>query len=163
VGRECSVCASPSREAVDRQLGAGRPAHAIGKEFALGERAVQRHRANHLSAAIAQVMTQSVGATRIVDRLEALVEKVSRLVDQAEASGSNGIMLAACREVRSGLELLARLSGELDERPTTVVNLLSSPEVQQLFVVMDSSLSPWPEAKLALAAGLYDAGVADER
>jgi hypothetical protein len=99
------------------------------------------------------------GAVRIVDRLENLIAKVSGLVDRAEKEGSTGMMLAAAREVRGGLELLARLTGELDERPTTTINLLSSPEVTMLFGVMDRSLTPWPAAKIALAAALNDAGV----
>jgi hypothetical protein len=154
VPRQCSVCYSPHREAVDHALGRGTPANQIGKTFALGERAVQRHRVAHLSPAIVTVMTEERTATRIVDRLEALVEKVSRLVTQAEKEGSAGLMLAACREVRAGLELLARLSGELDERPTTqVLNILQSPDVAELLSTAMEALAPerFAEARIVVA------------
>ena len=154
MGRSCSVCESPHREAVDHDLGAGKPAHQIGKTFNLGERAVQRHRVAHLSPAITKVLTEERSATRIVDRVEALLQKVGRLVDQAESTGSAGVMLSACRELRAGLELLARLSGELDERPTTTINLLSSPEIQNLTVVLLKGLAPFPEARIAAAEAL---------
>jgi len=91
---------------------------------------------------------------RIVDRLEALVTKVSALVDQAESTGASGVMLAAAREVRAGLELLARLTGELDEKPVTTINLLSSPEIQNLTVVLLKALAPYPEARIAAAEAL---------
>ena len=161
MARACTVCASAQRQAVDAALGAGTPARQIGKTYGLGERAVQRHRVAHLSPAVVSVMAtrEERGAVRIVDRLENLIAKVSGLVDRAEKEGSTGMMLAAAREVRGGLELLARLTGELDERPTTTINLLSSPEVTMLFGVMDRSLTPWPAAKIALAAALNDAGV----
>jgi len=94
------------------------------------------------------------GAVKIVDRLEALVTKVSALVDLAEASGSTGQMLAAARETRAGLELLARLTGELDEKPVTTINLLSTPEIQNLTVVLLKALAPYPEARIAAAEAL---------
>lgn len=152
----CSVCASGHRKAVDNALAAGKPARQIGKTFHLGERAVQRHRVAHLSPAVVAVMAsrEERGAVRIVDRLESLLEKVSALVERAEAEGSASMMLAAAREVRAGLELLARLTGELDERPTTTVNLLASAEVGQLVTVLLRALAPFPEARIAAADAL---------
>jgi len=122
----------------------------------LGERAIQRHRVAHLSPAVVSVLAQREerGAVRIVDRLEVLVTKVSALVDQAESSGASGVMLAAAREVRAGLELLARLTGELDEKPVTTVNVLASPEITGIISALLTALAPYPQAKIAAAAAL---------
>jgi len=157
MGRDCTICSSAQRQAVDDALGAGKPARQIAQTFPpLGERAIQRHRVAHLSPAIVSVLAQREerGAVKIVDRLEALVTKVSALVDQAEGSGASGVMLAAAREVRAGLELLARLTGELDEKPVTTINLLSSPEIQNITVVLLRALAPFPEARIAAANAL---------
>jgi hypothetical protein len=154
MGRSCSVCASPQREDVDRALGKGTPARQIGQTYQLGERAVQRHRVAHLSPAIVAVMAEERSAVRIVDRLESLVQKVSALVERAESTGASGVMLAAAREVRAGLELLARLTGELDERPQTTVNVLASPEITRMISVLLKALEPYPQAKIAAAEAL---------
>jgi len=156
------VCASSHRKAVDAALAKGDSARAIGARFKLGERAVQRHRVAHLTPAIVAIQARRVeqGARPIVDRLEALVARVEALVDRAELEGSSGVMLAAAREARSGIELLARLTGELDERPSVTVNLLSSAEVQGLVGVLLRALEPFPDARIAAASALQvvDAG-----
>jgi len=157
VPNPCTICTSRHRQAVDNALGAGTAARQIAKKYPpLGERAIQRHRVAHLSPAVVSVLAQREerGAVKIVDRLEALVTKVSALVDLAEASGSTGQMLAAARETRAGLELLARLTGELDEKPVTTINLLSTPEIQNLTVVLLKALAPYPEARIAAAEAL---------
>ena len=156
MGMPCSVCASPHRHAVDADLVKGESARAIGLKFKLGERAIQRHRLAHLSPPIAAVQAEraEAGARPIVARLEAVLAKVECLVEQAEREGSSGVMLAAAREARSGIELLARLSGELDERPQVTVNVLASPEVQALMTTLLAALGPFPEARVAAAEAL---------
>ena len=66
----------------------------------------------------------------------------------------------APRELRSCLELQARLTGELDERPSMTVNLLASTEIQGLVGLLLSALAPFPEARIAAAGALstIDAG-----
>jgi hypothetical protein len=153
----CTVCISSHRRAVDSALGAGTAARQIAKKFPpLGERAIQRHRVAHLSPAVVSVVAQREerGAVRIVDRLEALVTRVERQIDQAESTGSTSQMLAASREVRAGLELLARLTGELDEKPVTTVNVLASPEITGIISALLRALEPFPQAKIAAAAAL---------
>jgi hypothetical protein len=68
-------------------------------------------------------------------------------------------MLAAARELRACWELQAKLTGELTERPTTVVNVLASPEIQNLTVVLLKALAPYPEARIAAADALMAADV----
>ena len=50
------------------------------------------------------------------------------------------------------LELLAKLMGELDARP--VVNLVVSPEWLQVRATLLMVLSPYPEARIAVAGAL---------
>lgn len=89
---------------------------------------------------------------KLVDRLDRVVAKVEALIETAEEDGKPSQMLAAAREFRSGVELLARLTGELDERPQMVtVNVLSSPEVAQMLGALMVALAPYPEARIAAA------------
>lgn len=157
MSRSCTVCASPLLSAIDNALVAGRSQADIAGEFSVGEAAVQRHRKAHLSPALVAVQArrEERRSVKLVDRLDAVVMKVEALIETAEEDGKPGQMLAAAREFRSGVELLARLTGELDERPQNVtVNVLASPEVAQMAAALMAALQPYPAARIAAAAVL---------
>jgi len=61
----------------------------------------------------------------------------------------------AIREARGNIELLAKLLGELDERP--VINLVAAPEWIQIRTAILVALQPYPEARVTVAEAL-DAG-----
>jgi hypothetical protein len=154
--RTCTVCLHPERNAIDEALVARVSRTEIATKYKVGASAVQRHRSNCLSPALFAVAAkrEERGAERIVDRLDRVVAKVEAQIDAAEEAGQSVQMLAAAREFRSGLELLARLTGELDERPNVTVNVLASPEVAALASALLSALLPFPEARVAAAAVL---------
>jgi hypothetical protein len=57
------------------------------------------------------------------------------------------------------VELLAKLSGELDERPqVNILNVAASPEWLATQAAMLQALAPFPEARLAVAGALQDMG-----
>ena len=70
------------------------------------------------------------------------------ILEAAEKTRQHRTALAAIREARSNLELLAKLLGELDER--SVVNLHVSPEWLELRAVIVGALEPYSEARLAV-------------
>ena len=159
MARACTVCESPDRVAIDEGLVSGRSASSLAGTYGLGARAIGRHKSVHLSRALAAIEAKRQGteerrAEKLTDRLEALILKIEDLVETSHRDGAAGQMLAAARELRACWELQAKLTGELTERPTVTVNLLSSPEVNMIFVAMDRALGPWPDAKIALAASL---------
>jgi len=157
MSRSCTVCTSPYRAQIDDGLVAGRSQQDIAGEFHVHEASIQRHRVSHLSPALVAVQArrEERRSVRLVDRLDSVVTSVENLVRQAEADGSSAKMLAAAREFRSGVELLARLTGELDERPQLVtVNVMSSPEVAAMASALLLALGPYPEARIAAAAVL---------
>ena len=71
--------------------------------------------------------------------------------DTAEQSGDLKVA-RAIREARGNLELLAKLLGELDERPVT--NILIAPEWHQARAAMVEALADYPEARIAVAGAL---------
>jgi hypothetical protein len=83
-----------------------------------------------------------------------LKKRAERIFLKAEKSGDDRIALAALREARGTVELLAKLAGELKEGPT--VNVLVSPQYQILQQTIIQSLSPYPEARAAVAKALKD-------
>lgn len=158
-GRPCLCCTSGSHERIDVELAAGTPITHIAKRYKVGVDSLKRHKRNHLSPAFTKVALERLredsahGAYEAtLDRLEHLIDRLDGLLSVAEERKSllGGANIA--REIRQGLELAARLRGELDTRPqVNVVNLMASPEVSQLISVIASTLEPWPEARVAIA------------
>lgn len=156
MSRRCTVCTSPSRSAIDESLVAGRSQADISSEFGVNEASIQRHRVSHLSPALVAVQArrEERRSVKLVDRLDNVVAKVEALIESAEEAGKPAQMLAAAREFRSGVELLARLTGELDEKPTMVFNVMASPEVAEMAAALMLALAPYPEARIAAASVL---------
>jgi hypothetical protein len=116
----CKVCHHPSRTAIDAEIVAGRALRAIvatNPGLSLG--GLVRHK-EHIKTALRQAMESREGEN--AERSSALLNRVHRLVDEAEAilaiaktkedlRGANGALGAACKL----LDLCARLSGELQQ------------------------------------------------
>ena len=156
--RSCTVCSHPKREEIDRALVGGESAAEIsGRYRTVGERAVRRHRSNHLLAKLvmAEKVAEVVEADNLLDQVGDLQRRALAILDKAEAAGELKTALSAIREARGNLELLAKLLGELDERP--VVNLLVSPEWLELRAGIVGALESYPEALSAVVGALEGA------
>lgn len=163
--RPCSICTdNPDREAIDAAAVGGASFRSIARRYGVGDGAVARHvHSGHVSPALVAV-AEAKEADRertTAERVEGLYRRVERLLDDAEHAPSATVLLAAVREMRGCLELLARLRGELKpDGPTVAVNLLASPDLHRLLAAIDLALAGHPEARAALAAqlGLLEAG-----
>ena len=155
----CKVCAHPERPQIDAAIASGMNNSAAATQWGLSRDSVRRHRDAHLSLALAAVASQreTAGATKAVDRAEVLYTKAQAILDAAQEEGKAGLSLAALRELRGIVELLARLTGELDERPTVqVLNVTGSPEWAQVRNVLLGALAGFPEAHGSVAAALRE-------
>ena len=155
---KCSVCEHPERAAIDEALVAGVSSAKISgryrtQERTLDERAIRRHRANHLPAKLvmAEKAKEVLEADTLLDQVRNLQSRAYGILDKAEGAGDLRTALGAIREARGNLELLAKLLGELDERPQ--LNILVAPQVQ--YVIL-SALEPYPTARLAVAEALRE-------
>jgi hypothetical protein len=156
--RTCTVCGHPECEAIDRALVAGESTGKIsGRYRTIDERALRRHRANHLPAALARAKEaeEVAVADDLLGQVRDLQERALAILDKAEGSGELRTALGAIREARSNLELLAKLLGELDERP---INVLISPQWLELRTVIVAALEPHPQARGAVLRALEGAG-----
>lgn len=156
--RTCTVCGHPECEAIDRALVAGESTGKIsGRYRTIDERALRRHRANHLPAALARAKEaeEVAVADDLLGQVRDLQERALAILDKAEGSGELRTALGAIREARSNLELLAKLLGELDERP---INVLISPQWLELRTVIVAALEPHPQARGAVLSALEGAG-----
>lgn len=155
----CKVCAHPERPQIDAAIASGMNNSVAAEKWGLSKDGVRRHRASHLSLALMAVTAQreTGGAVKAIDRAEALYSKAEGLLEAAQSEGKASLSLAAIRELRGIVELLAKLTGELDERPTVqVLNVTTSPEWAQVRTVLLVALSAYPEAHVTVAAALQE-------
>ena len=152
--RKCSVCTHPDREAIDEALVGSTAISAISAKYCdISEDAVGRHKANHLPAKLvmAEKAKEVAQADSLLDQVRDLQSRAYGILDKAEGAGDLRTALGAIREARGNLELLAKLLGELDERPQ--LNILVAPQVQ--YVIL-SALEPYPTARVAVAEALRE-------
>jgi hypothetical protein len=129
MGRSCTVCRHPERAQIDRRLVAGDPAAMISSDFVgLGERAVQRHRNDHLPAVLlkAEAASEAARGDRLLADLKDLHQRTLTILGQAEQAADHATALRAIQQARGNLELLSRLLGQIGSE--TTVNVVT--EVQ---------------------------------
>ncbi len=150
-GRRCTVCAHP--EADDLLLSGG-SYQAVADRFGLTKAAVGRHVRSHLTPAAVR-LADSERSPDLVGKVEGLLEDVEAVLDAAKEKGQGGAMLAAIREARPTIELLARLTGALRGEGTNVtINVATSDEWRRIRSVLTEALVPYPAAAAAVSAAL---------
>lgn len=155
----CKVCRHPQRDEIDAALVAGDSQRNIAGRFSLSLSAVNRHKESHLPAAMALAKQASEVARgdSLVDQVKSLQRRTESILDKAEHANDLRTALAAIRELRGTLELLARLQGELQEA-TTVNVLVASPEWLSLRGAILQAVEPYPAARAAIVEALQHAG-----
>lgn len=146
--QRCACCTHPKRADInERLLKGGEPDSAISADYGMARESVRRHRTRHLSFS-AQAATESRNVATIVGYASDLYERAVKVLDRAEEvltsdeSSSRSVQAAAAslREVRSAIELLAKLivnepagddrgtrSAELDTRISQALDLITLP------------------------------------
>lgn len=105
------------------------------------------------------VQLAATGRAEAVDlpgKVAELLATAEELLAVAREAGQGAGMLAAMREARASIELLAKLSGQLRSGDTTTVNIVLSehPEWQRIRAAMVEALDPYPDASAAVSAAL---------
>jgi hypothetical protein len=156
--RRCAVCSHPDKEAIDEALVGGVAFPALVAKYRVSKDSLSRHKANHLPAKLvmAQAAEEVAQADDLLDQVRDLQERALSILDAAEEAGELRIALSAIREARGNLELLAKLLGELDERPQ--VNVLLSPEWLQIRTSIVAALEPHPDTLSDVLSALEDGG-----
>ena len=152
--RTCTVCEHPKRRTIDRVLVGETWNLSVSSLFGVSESAVRRHKANHLPAKLvmAEKAAEVAEAGSLLAQMGDLQSRAYGILDKAEGAGDLRTALGAIREARGNLELLAKLLGELDERP--VVSLNFTPEWLELRAIIVGALEPHPEARGAVLSAL---------
>lgn len=136
-GFHCAICKHPRRQEIDELLIRGESARSIEKRFHVSDTTALRHKANHLVPVLsgafeAREVAYGQGlADSIQGSVQGQLREMRRCVDEAGAILADAkqqknpeLALKAIRElsvshreIRASLELLGRLTGELDQAP----------------------------------------------
>jgi hypothetical protein len=104
--RRCKCCEHPERARIEDALLRREACAEIGARFGVSPWSVSRH-SKHLGRSII-----TSGTTPLLDRLEALLDRLDSIATKATTGKDWRAACAALREVREGLELVAKLTGQ---------------------------------------------------
>jgi hypothetical protein len=105
--RRCKCCEHPERARIEDALLRRESCAEIGTRFGVSSWSVSRH-SKHLGRSII-----TNGSQPLLDRLEALLDRLDSIATKATSAKDWRAAVAGLREVREGLELLARLTGQM--------------------------------------------------
>jgi hypothetical protein len=116
---------------------------------------------NHLNPGVLAVARQrrtEGSAVSVYERLEELVVRANKLLDRAERKGSLVAGAQILGQIRQALEVIGRLTGELDDRPVTnILNLSTFPDWLAVRSAILAAPSQHPEARSAVIEALAHA------
>lgn len=153
--RVCSICSHKERAEIDKALIDSVPFRHIASRYNVTTGSLQRHKADHLPAAMVQ-SKQAAEVARgdtLLDQVKSLQEKALAILATAEKDGQLRTALMAIREARENLTLLGKLMGELQENQ---INIVMAPEWVVLRTVIMQALEPYPEARLSLIPAIVE-------
>ncbi len=155
--RSCTVCEHPKRDEIDRALVGESSNLSVSSLFGVSESAARRHKANHLPETLAKSheADEAARGDDLLAGVRNLQERTLAILEGAEEGKDRRVALSAIREARSNLELLARLLGELNDRPQ--INLTIAPEWVELRALIVGALEPHPDALRAVVGALEGA------
>lgn len=156
--RTCTVCHHGERHEIERALIGGEPLRSIARRFDTTASALSRHRkGGHLPVSVVAVHQEQEAerADDLKGELLRLKDRLDRMLDAVEREGQAHLFFRGTAEVRALVELLMKVTGQLDERP--VVNLFQHPEMVQVVAVIQDEV-PDPDQRARLAARLREIG-----
>jgi hypothetical protein len=128
--KACRACKHEKRTELDRALVSGEAPRQVASRYGLSATGVQRHQKHITSSLVKAREAKEVGqASNVLSFVRSLVVKAHQFTDQAEQKGDLRTAMSGLRELTRMAELLAKLTGELDQRSeTNIVNVHVTPE-----------------------------------
>jgi len=142
--KACGVCLHPNRESIDTAMVRNRPLRTIEGQFGVSRSALSRHR-GHIEEAITKAVeaTEGTKAVSLLDRLESLITDCKSIALKASQARQWASAVSAAREIRGCIELLAKLSGQLQQGPNVNVGIgfaVETPSQMSLRQMSDEEL-----------------------
>ncbi len=152
--RVCTICTHDRRVEVDNALVARERFRTIADRFAVSKTALLRHHDDHLPTSLvrARHAREAAQADELLAQVVELRDHALRVLGEADGDRNWPATIAAIREARGCIELLAKLAGQLAAQPT--INVIMTPEWLEVQAGILAALRPYPDARLAVATSL---------
>ena len=125
MSRKCCICNHDRRQEIEHTLLRGESHRAVAQQFTVSRGAVARH-LKHVSTALteARKLREVEDGKSVWIQVRELNIQAEQLRAKADRAGDYRAALAALREKTRIVELEARLTGQLNEKPETkIVNV----------------------------------------
>jgi hypothetical protein len=154
MSRSCTICPHPQKREIDASLVTGLSVRKTAAKYGVSYDALLRHKAGHLPATLARAheAREAARAGRLLDEARDLQARTLNALRTAESEGDLRTALIGVREARRMLELLARLLGAIEERPSPSP-LLSQEWIAVRTAILEA-LAQHPEARNAVVTRL---------
>jgi len=162
MAQPCSICNRKDREKIDRELLQGTSLRDIAVHFGTSKSSLQRHKdSGHIPASIAkaQEAKEIAKGDDLLRYVKGILGKAVSYMNQAEAAGDLRTACSAIREARGCVELLGKVTGELDNRSqlnvqVNVPSMRDSPEWPIFIRIIEKH----PTIRAELNQALLEAG-----
>jgi len=112
----CGICKHPEKHAIESAILRRVPLSRIASQVKASVFAMQRHK-GHMAANIVRAAPYEAGealqAVSLLERVQGLIAEIREIAEKAKKDKQWNSALAALKETRGCLELLGKLSGEL--------------------------------------------------
>lgn len=111
--RVCTVCSHPERRKIDKRIAEGATNREIAGQYDLTDSSVDRHKA-HIADKVARYAEKAEADTSrtVLQQVSELVAITRSILDDVQGDDKR-TALQAIRELRGNIELLGKLTGEL--------------------------------------------------
>jgi len=123
MSRPCKVCTHPDLKRITEDLMRRTPYRIVMKRYKVSLGSLNRHISQHVSKALRKLAASemtlpdaAVIAEPVLVEMRKLNARALRILHDAEEANDQQTALHAIRECRRNLELIAKLTGELDPR-----------------------------------------------
>jgi len=162
MARRCTVCDHPQREEIDRQLVCGGSYRKIADQFSLSFGSISRHKDGHIPAALVKAhdADEVAQGDTLLDQVRALQVESQTILAEARAAGDLKTALLGIGKALNCLELLFKVSGQLQDQQSVTVSvnmdIYHSPEWVRVGRMLAEVLNDYPDLRAEVAARMGD-------
>jgi hypothetical protein len=126
---QCRACRHEKRTEIDCAVAGGEILTLVAQRFGISRSGLKRHRKHIPASLVVAPQAKDVArASTVLEHVQGLLDEAKRFKILAEEKGDIRTAMLALREVVRIVELLAKLTGELEVGDTNVLHVHVTPE-----------------------------------
>jgi hypothetical protein len=155
MAQHCEICVAPDRAELERRA-LSEPYAEIARAFDVSVWGLGRHFRHHVPKALARSveLREMASGDWMAGQLLDTLARVDRVAMDARSDGQRSIELAALKERREVLALVAKVLALLPGDVTVTVNTLQVQAAHNIATVILPILDAYPELRYKIAAAL---------